>query len=113
MIARLPYGSAPEGTVLAQDPPAHAQGIEQPSVNLLLAAPDDETPDGYVMPDLTGWQFANAEAALKKGDARVASTKIVAKDPITLQGNARNGSRRSRNLSPLLIDEFLERGLFR
>ena len=66
MIARLPYGSAPEGTVLAQDPPAHAQGIEQPSVNLLLAAPDDETPDGYVMPDLTGWQFASAEAALKK-----------------------------------------------
>jgi beta-lactam-binding protein with PASTA domain len=66
MIARLPYGSAPEGTVLAQDPPAHAQGIEQPSVDLLLAAPDDETPDGYVMPDLTGWQFASAEAALKK-----------------------------------------------
>ena len=29
-----------------------------------------------------------AEAALKKGDARIASTKIVAKDPITLQGNA-------------------------
>ena len=26
--------------------------------------------------------------ALAKGDARVASTKIVAKDPITLQGNA-------------------------
>jgi beta-lactam-binding protein with PASTA domain len=66
MIARLPSGSALEGTVLAQDPPAHAQGIEQPSVNLLVAAPDDETPDGYVMPDLTGWQFANAEAALKK-----------------------------------------------
>jgi eukaryotic-like serine/threonine-protein kinase len=66
MIARLPDASAPEGTVLAQDPPAHAQGIEQPSVNLLVAAPDDETPDGYVMPDLTGWQYANAEAALKK-----------------------------------------------
>ena len=51
-IARLPYKAAAEGTVLAQDPPAHAQGIEQPSVNLLVAAPDDETPDGYVMPDL-------------------------------------------------------------
>jgi hypothetical protein len=33
-------------------------------------------------------KVVNAEAALKKGDARIASTKITAKDPITLQGNA-------------------------
>jgi len=77
VIARLPDGSVPEGTVLAQDPPAHAQGIEQPSVNLLLAAPDDETPDGYVMPDLTGWQFANAEAALKKVGIKTATPSFV------------------------------------
>jgi beta-lactam-binding protein with PASTA domain len=65
-IARLPYAGAAEGTVLAQDPPAHALGIEQPSVSLLVAAPDDETPDGYVMPDLTGWPLASAQAALAK-----------------------------------------------
>jgi len=76
-IARLPDGSVPEGTVLAQDPPPHAQGIEQPSVNLLLAAPDDETPDGYVMPDLTGWQFASAEAALKKVGIKTAAPSFV------------------------------------
>jgi eukaryotic-like serine/threonine-protein kinase len=76
-IARLPYGAAPEGTVLAQDPPAHAQGIEQPSVNLLVAASDDETPDGYVMPDLTGWQFASAEAALKKVGIEPAAPSFV------------------------------------
>jgi hypothetical protein len=33
-------------------------------------------------------RIVNAEPALKKGNVRVASTKIVAKDPITLQGNA-------------------------
>ncbi|MGA9060857.1 MAG: PASTA domain-containing protein [Terracidiphilus sp.] len=65
-IARLPYGAAAEGTVLAQDPPAHTQGIEQPSVNLLVAAPNDEMPDGYVMPDFTGWPFASAQTALAK-----------------------------------------------
>jgi beta-lactam-binding protein with PASTA domain len=65
-IARLPYAAAAEGTVLAQDPPAHAQGIEQPSVNLLLAAPSDEAPDGYAMPDLTGLPLAAARAALAK-----------------------------------------------
>jgi eukaryotic-like serine/threonine-protein kinase len=85
VIARLPYGSAPEGTVLAQDPPAHAQGIEQPSVNLLVAAPDDETPDGYVMPDLTGWQFASAEAALKKVGISTAAPSFV-NVPVALVG---------------------------
>ncbi len=33
-------------------------------------------------------KIVNAEVALKKGDAKVASTKIVAKDPFTLAGNA-------------------------
>jgi len=65
-VAHLPTSTAEEGTVLAQDPPPHAQGIEQPSVSLLVAAPDDETPDGYVMPDLTGLPLASAEAALMK-----------------------------------------------
>src|SRR3974377_813556 len=43
--APRPYAAGPEGTVLAQDPPAHALGIAQPSVNLLVAAPEDTTPD--------------------------------------------------------------------
>lgn len=63
--ARLPYPSAPEGVVLAQDPPAHAQGIEGPSVNLLVAAPPEEKPDGFVMPDLTGTPVVSAQAALE------------------------------------------------
>jgi beta-lactam-binding protein with PASTA domain len=65
-IARLPYKAGAEGRVIAQDPPAHAQGIEQPSINLLVAAPDDQTPDGYVMPDFAGWPISSANAALAK-----------------------------------------------
>jgi eukaryotic-like serine/threonine-protein kinase len=64
--AQLPYGGAEEGTVLAQDPPAHAQGIEGPSINLLVAAPSDETPDGFVMPDFTGVPIVTAQAALAR-----------------------------------------------
>ena len=52
--------------MLAQDPPAHAQGIAQPSINLLVAAPDDEAPDGYVMPDLTGLPVVTAQAQLAR-----------------------------------------------
>ncbi len=76
-IAHLPYKAAAEGTVLAQDPPAHAQGIEQPSVNLLVAAPDEETPDGYVMPDLSGWPISSANAALTKVGIRTAPPSLV------------------------------------
>jgi beta-lactam-binding protein with PASTA domain len=70
MVAQLPWagsGSKVEsGTVLAQDPPAKAQGIEKPSVNLLVAAADDAPPDGFVMPDLTGLPVLSAEAQLTR-----------------------------------------------
>jgi len=76
-IARMPYGSAAEGTVLAQDPPAHAQGIEQPSVSLLAAAPEDESPDGYVMPDFSGWPFTSAQAGLAKVGIKTGPPRYV------------------------------------
>jgi eukaryotic-like serine/threonine-protein kinase len=76
-IARLPVGSAGEGTVLAQDPPAHAQGIEQPSVNLLVAAPADEAPDGYVMPDLSGLPIVTAQAELAKVGIKSAKPSYI------------------------------------
>lgn len=64
--AHLPYAGANEGTVLAQDPPARAQGIEGPSVNLLVAAATDEFPDGFVMPDFTGVPVVTAQAELAR-----------------------------------------------
>jgi beta-lactam-binding protein with PASTA domain len=76
-IAQLPYSRAAEGTVLAQDPPAHAQGIAQPSVNLLVAAPEDATPDGYVMPDFVGSTIARANAALAKMGIRTGPPELV------------------------------------
>ncbi len=76
-IARLPYAAAAEGTVLAQDPPPHAQGIEQPSVSLLVAAPDNTPPDGYAMPDFTGGTASSARAALEKAGLRTAPLNIV------------------------------------
>lgn len=76
-VAQLAYDSAPEGTVLAQDPPPNALGIEQPSVSLLVAAPDDETPDGYVMPDFIGWPVISAQAALAKVGIKTSTPTYV------------------------------------
>ena len=73
----LPYARAPEGTVIAQDPPAHAQDIAQPSVTLLIAVPNDETVDGYVMPDMSGWPATSAVAELAKVGIKAAPLKIV------------------------------------
>jgi beta-lactam-binding protein with PASTA domain len=66
VTAHLPYGKAAEGTVLAQDPPAHAQGIARPTIDLLVAAPGDDAPDAFVMPDLTGLPVVTAQAELAR-----------------------------------------------
>jgi beta-lactam-binding protein with PASTA domain len=84
VTARLP-SSAAEGTVLAQDPPAHAQGIARPSINLLVAAPGDDAPDGFVMPDLAGWPVVSAQAELTKVGIQSATNFVDA--PVTPVGN--------------------------
>jgi eukaryotic-like serine/threonine-protein kinase len=85
-IAQLPWSGADEGTVLAQDPPAHAQGIERPSINLLVAAPADETADGYVMPDLVGMPVVAAQTVLEKVGIKTAPPEFI-DAPIPPVGN--------------------------
>jgi beta-lactam-binding protein with PASTA domain len=75
--SQLPWGKSPEGTVLAQDPPAHAQGISRPTVNLLVAAPDNEAADGFVMPDLVGLPIVTAQAQLAKVGIETATPTYV------------------------------------
>lgn len=75
--ARMPYGKATEGTVLAQDPPAHAQGIERPGINLLVATAGDDVPDGFVMPDLTGMPVVSAQAELARVGLKTATPSFV------------------------------------
>lgn len=75
--AQLPFAGSPEGMVLAQDPPARAQGIEGPSVNLLLAAAPDEVPDGFVMPDFAGTPIVAAQTALTRVGIKFAPPSFV------------------------------------
>ena len=62
---------------MAQDPPAHAQGIERPSVNLLVAVSDDATPDGYVMPDFIGHPVVAVQAELSKVGIKTATPVFI------------------------------------
>lgn len=89
VTAQLPFPGEQEGAVLAQDPAAHAQGIEGPSVNLLVAAPPDETPDGFVMPDLTGVPIVAAQTALTRVGIKFAPPSFVDVNvPEVGEGNA-------------------------
>lgn len=87
MSARIPLENSNEGRVMAQDPPAHAQDIEQPSINLLVAAADDNAADGYVMPDFTGVPIVTAQMELTKVGIKTA-TPNYAEGTIQMAGNA-------------------------
>lgn len=76
-VALLPDAGAAEGTVLAQDPPPHAQDIEKPAVNLLVAGANTQTPDGWVMPDFTGWTLQSAESALARVGIKAAPPDFI------------------------------------
>ncbi|MGA8088374.1 MAG: PASTA domain-containing protein [Terracidiphilus sp.] len=77
ITAKLPWPDAQDGTVLAQDPPAHSQGIAQPSVSIVVAAPDNALPDGYVMPDFTEIPVIAAQAMLTKIGLKVDTPTYV------------------------------------
>ncbi|MDR3739835.1 MAG: PASTA domain-containing protein [Terracidiphilus sp.] len=76
-VAHLPLAGLDDSKVLAQDPPAHAQGIERPSVNLLLAAPEDTSADGFVMPDFSGVPIVAAQAELTSVGIKTATPSFV------------------------------------
>ncbi len=70
-IAHLPSARVPAGTVLAQDPEADAQGAEQPSVSLLVAEAAPPQGASFVMPDVAGKPYGEAEALLERAGFRV------------------------------------------
>jgi eukaryotic-like serine/threonine-protein kinase len=76
-VARMPFDKVTAGTVIAQDPPAHALGIEEPSVNLLVAAENDQTADGFVMPNLAGMPIVTAQATLTRAGLKAGTPRFV------------------------------------
>lgn len=84
--AHLPTGTAAEGAVLAQDPPAHAQDIAQPTISLLIAAPGSEAPDGWIMPNLVGLPVLTAQSEMSKVGIKSA-TPVYESVPVPPVGN--------------------------
>ena len=61
----------PPDVVLAQTPPANAEGVDKPEVNLLLSQPETAAPKAWVMPNLLGLSFSAANARMREIDLHV------------------------------------------
>ena len=75
-VVHMNSPAAPE-TVIAQDPPAGAAGVEKPSVALLISdpAPADSgvaSAATYVMPDFTGRPYVTAAATISRAGLKLA-----------------------------------------
>jgi eukaryotic-like serine/threonine-protein kinase len=67
--------TAPPETVIAQDPPAGAAGVEKPSVALLISDPNPTESTAvatYVMPDFTGRPYVTAAATITHAGLKLA-----------------------------------------
>lgn len=57
--------------VLAQTPPANAEGVDKPEVSLLLTEPETTNPKAYVMPNLVGMSYSATAAKMREMELRV------------------------------------------
>ena len=69
-LAYLPSPGTPD-TVLAQTPPANAEGVDKPEIGLLLSQSQTSAPTAYVMPNLAGMSFSAANAKMREMDLHV------------------------------------------
>jgi beta-lactam-binding protein with PASTA domain len=71
-VAHMPYPNTVAGTVIAQNPAPDAEGVERPSLSLLIADSSAANTDGVLMPDLTGQTYSAASAAITRAGLRLA-----------------------------------------
>ena len=72
-------GQSPD-QVIAQSPPAGAEGIASPKVNLLFAAAAE--PAAYVMPNLVGRPLADAVRIVQGAGMKIGTVHTIAPDPL-------------------------------
>lgn len=70
VVAALP-APGESGLVLAQTPPPNAEGVDRPSVSLLLSEPLTSVPQGFVAPSFVGLSLSGAAAHARELGLRV------------------------------------------
>src|SRR5271170_6606736 len=85
-VARMPFAAIAPDTVIAQDPPAGAAGVEKPGISVVVSDPDAAQTPGFVMPNLIGQQYATATATISRAGPKLAAMADAtsSSDPSTL-----------------------------
>lgn len=87
-VARMPDADASEGAVIAQNPAPDAEGVESPSMSLLVADTANAPANSIVMPDLTGQLFPVAAAAISRAGLKLTpAINVSASIPPVSSGN--------------------------
>jgi eukaryotic-like serine/threonine-protein kinase len=73
-VAHLPQ-NLPTEQVVAQSPPASAQGVQSPKMNVLVAA--QPAPVEYVMPNFVGRPLADAQAAIEQAGFKLQAVRTA------------------------------------
>lgn len=77
-VAAIAVPDATPDQVIAQSPPADAQGVATPKVSVLIAAaPEFKT---YVMPDLAGMRVSDASTAITNAGLKVGNVSTAKTD---------------------------------
>ena len=85
-VATLPLPDEPPDQVIAQSPPADAQGVGSPRVSLLVAGPAEEP--AYVMPNLVGKSLAVASSIVEQSGLKLTKINNAATQSAPANGGA-------------------------
>lgn len=83
-VAQLAIAGKAADQVIAQSPPANAQGVASPRISLLVSAPEQEK--AFVMPDLTGVHLADASITVTDAGMKVGTVTTAKVDPSATTG---------------------------
>jgi beta-lactam-binding protein with PASTA domain len=83
-----PQNSVPD-QVVSQNPPANANGVAAPKINLLVTSVNEST--AFVMPSLIGQPLGSATLALQDAGMRVGKVSVIPAPPV----NATSGTMQS------------------
>jgi beta-lactam-binding protein with PASTA domain len=88
--AQMPYTGAPPGIVIAQNPQQGADGVERPSVSLLVGTQAPAASPAMVMPQIIGLPLSTAATLIAHAGLKLGS--VQSSDASTLPTNDAIGS---------------------
>ena len=100
-VASVHLSGAGAEQVIAQSPPPNAEGVAAPKVNLLLAAPNGNKSESFVMPDFVGQHFGDATSAITIANFKLGAVKV------NLQPGSPLADEKSSKLKPIATDTII------